>query len=72
MFENKDDACDAKLKKAGSYSCSSSRWCLSLKSEESSDIGLQVFVMVLCTLEKALGSEWLCLESLKACDQHVL
>jgi hypothetical protein len=33
---------------------------------------LQVLVMVLCTLEKGLGNDWLHLESLKACDQHIL
>jgi hypothetical protein len=32
-------------------------WCLSPKPVESSDIGLQVFIVVLCTLEKGLCSD---------------
>jgi hypothetical protein len=47
-------------------------WRLRPKPKESPNIGLQVFIMVLCALEKGLGSDWICLESLKTYDQHVL
>jgi hypothetical protein len=46
--------------------------CLSLEPKEPSDEGLQIFHMVLCALEQGLSSDWLHLETLEACDQHVL
>ena len=48
------------------------RWRLGSKSQESSDICLQVLFMVLRTLEQCLGSYWLCLETLEASYQHIL
>jgi hypothetical protein len=48
------------------------RWRLGSESQESSNVCLQVLVMVLRTLEKCLGSHKLCLETLEASYQHVL
>jgi hypothetical protein len=48
------------------------RWCLGSESQESSDVCMKVFFMVLRTLEQCLGSYWLRLETLEASYQHVL
>jgi hypothetical protein len=40
--------------------------------QEPSDILLKVLLMVLCTLEQGLSSDWLHLKPLKTGDQHVL
>jgi hypothetical protein len=44
---------------------------LSSQPQEPSDIRLELFFLVLCTLEQSLGSNWFCLETLEASDQHV-
>jgi hypothetical protein len=41
---------------------------LSSQSQESSDVRLQVLLMVLCALEQILNSDWLRLEALEAGD----
>jgi hypothetical protein len=45
--------------------------CLCSLSQEPSDICLKVFFLVLCALEQCLSSNWFCLETLEASDQHV-
>ena len=44
---------------------------LGSQSQEPSDIRLEVLFLVLCALEQSLGTNWLCLETLEASDQHV-
>ena len=44
---------------------------LSSQALEPSDIRLEVFFLVLCTLKQSLGSDWFRLETLEASDQHV-
>jgi hypothetical protein len=44
------------------------RWCLGSEAQDPSDICLQIFFVILCTLEQRLSSNWFCLESLKASD----
>jgi hypothetical protein len=41
------------------------------QTEEPSDIRLKVLLLVLCTLEQGLSSDWLRLKPLKTSDQHV-
>jgi hypothetical protein len=43
---------------------------LGSQSQEPSDIRLEILFLVLCALEQSLGSNWLCLETLEASDQH--
>ena len=41
------------------------------QSQETSDIRLKVFLMVLCTMEQGLSCDWLRLKALKTGNQHV-
>jgi hypothetical protein len=42
------------------------------KTQEPSDICLEVFLMILCALKQGLSYEWLRLEALETCHQHIL
>jgi hypothetical protein len=45
---------------------------LGFKSQKSSNVSLQVLLMILCALEQSLSGYRLCLKPLETCDQHVL
>jgi hypothetical protein len=42
------------------------------KTQEPSDICLEVLFMILCALKQGLSCEWLRLEALETCHQHIL
>jgi hypothetical protein len=42
------------------------------KTQEPSDICLEVLLMILCALKQGLRCDWLCLEALESCHQHIL
>jgi hypothetical protein len=45
--------------------------CLCSQTQEPSDICLEILLMILYALKESLSCDWLCLESLEACHQHV-
>jgi hypothetical protein len=47
-------------------------WCLCPQTQEPSDIRLNVFFVILGTLEQSLSGNWLRLKPLETGDQHVL
>jgi hypothetical protein len=42
------------------------------KTQEPSDICLEVLFMILCALKQGLSCDWLHLEALETCHQHIL
>jgi hypothetical protein len=46
--------------------------CLCSSMQQPSDIRLKVFLLVLCALKQCLSSDWLCLKTMEASDQHIL
>ena len=42
------------------------------QAQEPSDICLEILLMILCALKQSLSYDWLHLEALEACHQHVL
>jgi hypothetical protein len=42
------------------------------KTQEPSDICLEVLLMILRALEQSLSCDWLCLKALETCHQHIL
>jgi hypothetical protein len=42
------------------------------KMQEPSDVCLEVLFMILCALEQGLSCDWLRLEALETCHQHIL
>jgi hypothetical protein len=45
--------------------------CLGSRSQEPSDIRLEVFFLILSALEQSLSGDWLHLKALEASDEHV-
>jgi hypothetical protein len=41
------------------------------QTQEPSDICLEILLMILCALKESLSCDWLRLEALEACHQHV-
>jgi hypothetical protein len=46
--------------------------CLCSETQESSDICLEVLLMILCALKQGLSCDWLRLEALETCHHHIL
>jgi hypothetical protein len=42
------------------------------QTQEPSDVYLEILLMILCALKQSLSYDWLHLETLEACHQHVL
>jgi hypothetical protein len=45
--------------------------CLCSQTQEPSDVCLEILLVILCALKQSLSCDWLRLEALEACHQHV-